>query len=44
MTGDRWATIRYVVTMLLAVALAMIPAALAVGLAVRMFVWAAGLP
>ena len=40
--GDRWARALDVVVILLAVALSTIPAALALGLAVRVFGWAAG--
>lgn len=43
MNNDRWASIIYVAMMIVGVALATIPAALALGLAIRVFLWAAGL-
>ena len=42
MTDERRARVRYVVTMIMAVALTSIPAALALGLAVRVFLLASG--
>ena len=42
MTDERRARVRYVVTMIMAVALISIPAALAFGLAVRVFLLASG--
>ena len=44
MTEQTWARVWRLVVTVLAVALATIPAALALGLAVRVFRWAAGLP
>ena len=41
MNDERWASVRYVVTVILAVARAAIPAVLALGLDVRAFLWAA---
>ena len=42
MTDERRASVRYVVTMIFAVALASIPAAFALGLAYRVFLAASG--
>ena len=42
MTDERRAQVRYVVTMMMAVALTSIPAALALGLAFRVFLLASG--
>ena len=44
MNDQEWARIVRLVVSILAVALASIPAALALGLAVRVYLWAAGLP
>ena len=43
MAEEDWRAVVRVVVTILSVAVAMIPAALAVGLAVRVFMWAAGL-
>jgi len=44
MNPTRWANVRYVATLILAVALAAIPAAFALGAAWTVLRWAAGLP